>query len=160
MSLKAWPFSAYRRLEQLASPLIQFGDRIFRDDEAFKEYLENIIADYESAPLNLKNFYSERESILKKLKERPALSDVISRLERLVKYPKNHIIAVNGINYPTADDSVVATAQKTMVVKKGEFIKFGSYPRGDQGQEEPIEWQVLEVSGNEALIYQSLLPGV
>ena len=152
MSVKAWPFSAYLRLEQLASPLIQFGDRIFRDDEAFKEYLENIIADYESTPLNLKNFFSERESILKKLKDRPALSDIISRLEQFgVKEPENTVIAVNGINYPAADDSVAA-AKQTISVKKGEFIKFGSYPRGDQGQEEPIEWLVLEVSGNEALL--------
>ena len=143
MSLKAWPFSAYRRLEQLASPLIQFGDRIFRDDEAFKEYLENIIADYESAPLNLKNFFSERESILKKLKERPVLADVISRLEQFgVKEPESTVIDVNGINYPAADDIVVP----------GGIIKFGRYPRGDHGPEEPIEWLVLEVSGNEALL--------
>ena len=31
-------------------------------------------------------------------------------------------------------------------------IKFGNYPQGADGKKAPIEWLVLDVSGNEALI--------
>lgn len=59
-----------------------------------------------------------------------------------VQESEHAVIAVNGINYPAADDIVIP----------GRIIKFGRYPKGDQGPEEPIEWLVLEVSGNEALL--------
>ncbi|WP_406545537.1 DUF6273 domain-containing protein, partial [Succinimonas sp.] len=37
-------------------------------------------------------------------------------------------------------------------VKKGAYIKFGSYPQNNGSNKAPIEWLVLEVNGNEALL--------
>ncbi len=142
VSGRVWPSCAYRKLEELAKPLIQFGDRIFSDDGAFAAYLEKLMAANKNTPLNLKNFVSERRSILEKLKGRPALAGVIARIEKFggLKEPVNAVIAVNGIKYPG------------IPVSEEEFLKFGSYPQGEQGQKAPIEWLVLEVLGNEALL--------
>lgn len=38
------------------------------------------------------------------------------------------------------------------VVKVGGYVKFGRYPHNDDVNKEPIEWLVLEVYGNEALL--------
>ncbi|WP_274968878.1 DUF6273 domain-containing protein [Succinimonas amylolytica] len=142
VSGRVWPSGAYRRLEELATPLIQFGDRIFSDDGAFAAYLEELMAANKHTPFNLKNFVDERRSILEKLKGRPALAGVIARLEKFgsLKEPVNAVIAVNGISYPG------------IPVSEEEFLKFGSYPQGAQGQKAPIEWLVLDVLGNEALL--------
>ena len=145
ISAKDWPSASYRKLEKLAAPVIQFGERIFRDDREFSEYLEGIIIANEKTPLNLKNFVAERESTLAKLKERPALAEVISRIMKFgeLREPENSVIAVNGRRYPAEDPKVV---------KKGEFIKFGRYPQGTDGRKTPVEWLVLDVSGDEALL--------
>ena len=37
-------------------------------------------------------------------------------------------------------------------VKVGDYVKFGCYPQNNGGVKEPIEWLVLEVRGNNALL--------
>ncbi len=37
-------------------------------------------------------------------------------------------------------------------MKKGNIIKFGNYPQDSNGSKSPIEWLVLDVKGNEALL--------
>ena len=37
-------------------------------------------------------------------------------------------------------------------MKKGDIIKFGNYPQDINGSKSPIEWLVLDVKGNEALL--------
>ena len=37
-------------------------------------------------------------------------------------------------------------------MKKGDIIKFGKYPQDRNGSKSPIEWLVLDVKGNEALL--------
>lgn len=38
------------------------------------------------------------------------------------------------------------------MIKEGDIIKFGKYPQGDNGEVKPIEWLVLEVKPDEALL--------
>ena len=38
------------------------------------------------------------------------------------------------------------------MIKEGDIIKFGKYPQGFKGLIEPIEWLVLEVKPDEALL--------
>lgn len=40
-------------------------------------------------------------------------------------------------------------------VKVGGYVKFGSYPQNNGDIKEPIEWLVLEVNGNKALLISS-----
>ena len=105
ISAKFWPSDTYRRLEEMAAPIIQFGDHIFQDDKAFAEYLNRKIAANENTPLNLKNFVTEHEVVLSKLKERPALTAVISRLMKFGKLrePENAVITVNGVKFPATN---------------------------------------------------------
>lgn len=37
-------------------------------------------------------------------------------------------------------------------MKIGDYVEFGNYPQNNSDTKEPIEWLVLDVSGNEALI--------
>lgn len=37
-------------------------------------------------------------------------------------------------------------------VNVGEYLKFGCYPQNDENQKEPIEWLVLEIKENKALL--------
>jgi hypothetical protein len=37
-------------------------------------------------------------------------------------------------------------------VKAGDYVRFGSFPQNKKHDKEPIEWLVLEVKGNEALL--------
>ncbi|WP_406043852.1 DUF6273 domain-containing protein [Succinimonas sp.] len=41
---------------------------------------------------------------------------------------------------------------KSAIVKSGKYIKFGTYPQNNGDIKEPIEWLILEVKGNEALL--------
>ena len=151
ISAKTWPADVYLRLEKMAAPIIQFGDHIFRDDTAFAEYLNRKIAANKNTPRNLKNFVAENESCLSRLKKRPALTDVIGRLVKFgeLKEPENVVITVNGIKYPAVNPIVDPIVNP---IKKGSYIKFGSYPQSAYGNTANIEWLVLDVSGNEALI--------
>ncbi len=54
-------------------------------------------------------------------------------------------ITVKGIKYPAV------MPKPKPVFKVGEYVKFGSYPQNYRSGE-PIEWLVLEVSGNEAFL--------
>ena len=152
ISSKTWPSDAYRRLEKIAAPIIQFGERIFRDDMSFAEYLEEILSVNKNTPFNLKNFVTEHKSALSKLKERPALSEIINRLLKFreLKEPENAVITLNGIKYPAANSAVNPISVNP--VKKGDFIKFGSYPHSTYGNTAPIEWLVLDVADKEALL--------
>lgn len=140
LSLKAWPSETYRRLEEMANSTILFGDHIFRDDKALAEYLEGKISANKNTPLNLKNFVIERKSVLLKLQERPELTDVIGQLMEFEEFEEreDYVITVDGVKYAP--------------FQKGSFITFGKYPQGADGEIAPIEWQVLAVSANEALL--------
>lgn len=37
-------------------------------------------------------------------------------------------------------------------MKIADYVEFGNYPQNNSDTKEPIEWLVLDVSGNEALI--------
>lgn len=50
-------------------------------------------------------------------------------------------------------DSKPKTSRSTFhTLKPGEYIKFGRYPQKSDGKRSLIEWLVLEISGNEALL--------
>ena len=37
--------------------------------------------------------------------------------------------------------------------KVGDYVKFGNYPQTSEGEEKPIEWQVLAKEGNKMLVF-------
>ena len=42
-------------------------------------------------------------------------------------------------------------------ISKGDHFTFGNYPQGENGEEEPIEWRVLAVDGDKALVISEKL---
>ena len=70
-------------------------------------------------------------------------STVATQVKTLLKAEnstvKEKAISVNGVKY-------------TPSIKKGDIIEFGNYPLDSNGSKSPIEWLVLDVKGNEALL--------
>ncbi len=51
-----------------------------------------------------------------------------------------------------SDVSGMITVNGTPVIQKGDYLKFGRYPQSCFFVKKPIEWLVLEVTGNEVLL--------
>ena len=141
ISAKEWTSAIYQKLKKMAASIIQFGDLVFKDEEALKDYLENVIAANESTPLNLKYFFLEHKNRLKCLNSRELLTPVINRLAKFGELAEkaNASITIDGVKYP-------------IMPKKGEFVKFGSYPQNTGKSKDSIEWLVLDVDGGSFLL--------
>ena len=109
-------------------------------NKALAEYLEGKISANKNTPLSLKNFVVERKSVLLKFQERPELADVIKKLMVFEEFEEreDYTITVDGAKYAP--------------FQKGSFITFGKYPHGANDEIAPIEWQVLDVSADDALL--------
>lgn len=55
-----------------------------------------------------------------------------------------------------AQDNAVK-GNKYPALKSGDYVKFGNYPQNHGDIKEPIEWVVLEVKDNEALLISRTL---
>ena len=69
--------------------------------------------------------------------------------------PSQYLIGTDGINILTATPVPTPTPAPTQTkqIKVGGYVTFGRYPQTAKGTDNtPIEWQVLEVKGNQALL--------
>ncbi|WP_406038839.1 protein kinase domain-containing protein [Succinimonas sp.] len=129
------------------------GELYFKNATAFDYYVGKLLRDKDTASLRrLCNSYGPA---LREISEEVWQSSSYENLRRTVsgfpmvrrrsrsrsdaEMPKT--ITVNGIIYPAA-----------LRVKAGDYFRFGSYPQNIGCEKEPIEWLVLEVKGNEALL--------
>ncbi|WP_274968895.1 DUF6273 domain-containing protein [Succinimonas amylolytica] len=137
-----WHSDVHEELEKLAEHCVKFGERIFGTENDFIAFLTDLIAANQDTPLNLKRFVHEHELTLEALKARPLLEEAINGLMKYtsLKNPRNGIITVNGVRYPRAE------------LKSGEYLIFGSYWQENSSVKTPLEWLVLQKSGNEALV--------
>ena len=104
----------------------------------------SLLSDNRGVPEFLGEFVRYHNSTLTELENRAEFSRAIRNLISVAEgsnVNNQEIITVKGIRYPTV---------KTL--SKGDYVKFGNYPQDRNGGIAPVEWLVLEVSGNEALL--------
>ena len=145
VSEKVWHSSSYDNLRRTVSGFVRFEELLFSSVPDLKAYFEKLLQENRDTPEFFQNFVSSHNSSLTELEKISALSPVIGRFRSYSgsASDKQAGITVKGIKYPT---------RKPMQGKVGEYVKFGSYPQNNGNSKEPIEWLVLEVSGDEALL--------
>ena len=80
-----------------------------------------------------------------------AFNQKVQRLSQSAADPAAFRQAFTLQKKPVSADGSVAVAMGP--VKKGSFIKFGTYPQTASGTDKtPIEWLVLDIMGDKALV--------
>ena len=132
VSEKVWQSDSYNNLKKAVS---ECEKQLIPSVQDLKARSEGVF----------RKFVRSHNSALANLEKISALSQVIGRFRSYVGSDANEQagITVKGVKYPTV---------QPMRVKVGEYVMFGSYPQNYGSAKEPIEWQVLEVNGDEALL--------
>ncbi|WP_406547692.1 DUF6273 domain-containing protein, partial [Succinimonas sp.] len=121
--------------------VIELDEYVFKDATGFTGFARELAAESSKKPLRGSDFVREHKAGLEALMNAEALALVVKDLQDLEHSgEKGAPIMVNGTRY------------SPITIKKGEFIKFGSYPQKNGSVKEPIEWLVLEVNGDEAVL--------
>ncbi len=145
VSDKVWRSNSYNNLKKTVSGFVMLGERIFPSVQDLKAYLEKQFQENQDTLEFFRNFVSYHNKALTELEKKPALAQIIGRFRScaICDTDKQAGITVNDVKYPT---------WKPMLAKVGAYVKFGSYPQNNGSAKEPIEWLVLEVNGNKALL--------
>ena len=122
--------------------VIELDEYTFHNADDFKKFVNGIQGDNNEGTLQMANFAKEHHDTLTQLE---GCSTVATQVETILKAEnatvKEKAISVNGVKYTPIT-----------INKKGDIIKFGDYPQDSNGSKSPIEWLVLDVKGNEALL--------
>ena len=145
VSEKVWHSNSYDNLERTVSGFVSFEEHLFPSAQDLKAYFEKLLQENRDTPEFFRKFVSSHNSSLTDLEKISVLSQVIGKFRSYAgsAADKQAGITVKGIKYPT---------RKPLRVKVGEYVKFGSYPQNNGSAKEPIEWLVLEVNGDEAVL--------
>ena len=144
VSEKIWKSSSYDNLKNIVSEFVSFDEKLFVSVQELGAWLEKILSKNRDIPAFLSEFVRFHDSALSELEKKPELSKVIGKLRSIsgsVDYENHDSITIKGVSYPTV-----------ISVKKGDVLEFGNYPQGDDRTKSPIEWQVLEICDNKALL--------
>ena len=121
--------------------VIELDEYTFHNADDFKKFVNGIQGDNNEGTLQMANFSKEHHDTLTQLE---GCSTVATQVKTLLKAEnatvKEKAISVNGVKYTP------------ITMKRGDIIKFGNYPQDSNGSKSPIEWLVLDVKGNEALL--------
>ncbi len=149
VSEKVWHSDSYENLRKTVAGFVRFEEHLFPSAQDLKAYLEQLLEENWDTPEFFRNFVSSHNSALTDLEKISELSPVIERFRSYARsYPEKLAkITVQGIKYPA-----VMPESEPMIFKAGKYVKFGRYPQNNASSPEPIEWLVLEVNGNEALL--------
>ena len=140
VSVKVWQSDSYEKLRKIVSGFVCLEDYIIPFPMYFKTWMEK----FRKGP-----DYSEYVEKYGEVNDEE-FETIISKCCKSSRADycrpdndKQKDITLKGIKYPTADN---------MRVKLGQYVKFGSYHQNIGCCKEPIEWLVLDVCGNEALL--------
>lgn len=126
-----------------------FGDYeyLFRDGQEFNEFLDSLVREESFGELRkIKEKYGRALTALDRdYWKNDSLAKLDSALSRASLFDRLKASFVSG-----APEKI--TVRGVPVLQKGDVIKFGSNPLKPPHAKEPIEWLVLEVNGNEALL--------
>ncbi|WP_406039548.1 DUF6273 domain-containing protein [Succinimonas sp.] len=121
--------------------VIELDEYVFKDAAGLTGFARELAAEGSKKPLRGADFAREHKAGLEALKSAEALAPAVKELQALEHSgEKGAAIMVNGTKY------------SPITIKKGEYFKFGSYPQNNGSAREPIEWLVLEVNDQEALL--------
>ena len=129
-----------KRLLDAANGVIGLDEYVFNDASGFENFRSVLAGNDDKEIMRVSDFVREHQETVIRLKaDMVAASSMNALLDTAKSCLKQAVINVNGVKYFS-------------VLKKGDFVEFGNYFREDKGEKRPIDWQVLEVSGNEALL--------
>lgn len=121
--------------------VIELDEYTFHDADDFKRFVNGIQGENNDGTLQMANFAKEHHDTLTQIE---CCSSVATQVKTLLKTENSKenekAISVNGVKYTP------------ITIKKGDIIKFGNYPQDNNGSKTPIEWLVLDVKENEALL--------
>ena len=121
--------------------VVELDEYTFHDADDFKRFVNGIQGENNEGTLQMANFAKEHHDTLTQIE---CCSSVATQVKTLLKTEnsseKEKYINVNGIKYAP------------ITMKKGAIIEFGNYPQKANGGKTPIEWLVLDVNKNEALL--------
>uniref|UniRef100_UPI003866603C DUF6273 domain-containing protein n=1 Tax=Succinimonas sp. TaxID=1936151 RepID=UPI003866603C len=121
--------------------VIELDEYVFSDVAGLAGFARELAAENSKKPLRGSDFVREHKAGLEALKSAEALAPAVKELQALEHSgEKGAAIMVNGTKY------------SPITIKKGEYFKFGNYPQNNGNTKEPIEWLVLEVNDQEALL--------
>ena len=141
-------FNRVTSLSSIVKPVLDSGNEVIELDEYtfhnaddFKKFVNGIQGENNEGTLQMANFAKEHHDTLTQLE---GCSTVATQVKTLLKAEnatvKEKAISVNGVKYTP------------ITMKRGDIIKFGNYPQDSNGSKSPIEWLILDVKGNEALL--------
>ena len=121
--------------------VVELDEYTFHDADDFKRFVNGIQGENNEGTLQMANFAKEHHDTLTQIE---CCSSVATQVKTLLKTENSKenekAISVNGVKYTP------------LTIKKGDIIKFGNYPQDNNGSKTPIEWLVLDVKGDEALL--------
>uniref|UniRef100_UPI00386CB044 DUF6273 domain-containing protein n=1 Tax=Succinimonas sp. TaxID=1936151 RepID=UPI00386CB044 len=121
--------------------VIELDEYVFKDAAGFTGFARELAAESSKKPFRGSDFVREHKAGLEALKSAEALAPAVKELQDLEHSgEKGAAIMVNGTKY------------SPVTIKKGEYLKFGNYPQNNDNTKEPIEWLVMEVNDQEALL--------
>lgn len=140
--------SGVNTLSSIVKPVLDAGNEVidldeytFSNADAFNNFVSILSGEDHNKTMRIFNFAKEHHESLITLESN---TSVVNQVKTLLKAEndreKEKSVSVNGVKYTP------------ITMKKGDIIKFGNYPQNSDGSKAPIEWQVLYVKGNEALL--------
>ncbi len=146
ISSKVWKSSSYQKLYSLTREFVSFDEYLFMSVQDLRAYLSKVLEDHRDTPEFLREFSRVHYKALTEATENPHTAGIAKALlpfRNRTKIRRRDIILLNGIAYPAA---------KPLELKEGHYFTFGTFPRSESEPRAPIEWLVLEVSDDEALL--------
>ena len=133
-------------LYKLAPTYDGFGTAVFGDNEYefkkaddFMAYMDKLHSEGNVYELNY--LFNNYGKAIKEICNKVWSSDVYAKLEQYGNLEKTNFIVIDGIKY-----------SGSLLLRKGDYLKFGSYPQNDENRKDPIEWLVMEVTENKAFL--------
>ena len=129
------------KLMNIRNGIVSIDEYTFSNVDDFNNFLSDLYSDDKNKTLRIANFAKEHHDSLIKIESNASVANQIKTLLKAENATvKEEAISVNGVKYTP------------ITMKKGDIIKFGNYPQDSNGSKLPIEWLVLDVKENEALL--------
>ena len=140
--------SGVNTLSSIVKPVLDAGNEVIELDEYtfsntgdFNNFVSELSGEGHNKTQRISIFAKEHRDSLITIESNASIANQVKTLLKAENdREKEKAISVNGVTYTP------------ITVKRGDIIKFGNYPQGNDGNKSPIEWLVLEVKENEALL--------
>ena len=146
VSRAVWKTDSYEVLKKTVSGFVSFDEHLFASLSALRDYLAGLLEKYQRTPEFFRAFIEVHERPLKRYLKNSDLAEIVNRILALGNAGKDTEIPEKGITVSGARYPAVKP------LAPGDYVRFGSYISEDGINKIPLEWLVLEISGNEVLM--------